>query len=153
MGAQSLCCVSGGLAWWRLAAYSLVPLHGGCSERGLVLCFRLACCGNVQPSILAWCVLKEWAPAVFQVGVLRLGNIQYPCMGAQSLGWCCVSGGLACCRLATYSLVPLHGCSELGLVLCFRWFGVMKVGSIQPSTLAWWVLRAWAGVVFQVGVL
>ena len=57
--------------------------------------------GNIQPSILAWWVLRAWAGVVF-------------------------SGDLACCRLATYSLVPLHGgCSERGLVLCFRSFGVL----------------------------
>ena len=69
-------------------------------------------------------------------------------MGAQSVG-----GGLACCRLAAYSLVPLHGCSERGLVLCFMPFGVLLVGNVQPSILAWCVLKGWAAAVFQVGVL
>ena len=123
--ANTRLCFWGDEAYSRLVTCGTRSLDHWCFERGIGI---IGCCGLATYSLVSL-------------------------HGAQSLGWCCVSGGLACCRLATYSLVPLHGCSELGLVLCFRWFGVMKVGSIQPSTLAWWVLRAWAGVVFQVGVL
>ena len=104
------------LAWWVLRAWAGVVFQ---------VIWRAVGWQHVQPSTLAWCVLRAWAGVVFQVIWGAVGwqhTAWYPCMVcAQSVGWCCVSGDLACCRLATYSLVPLHrGCSERGLVLCFR---------------------------------
>ena len=76
--ANTRLCFSGDEAYYRravgLATYSLVPLHRGCSERGLVLCFRchLACCWLATYSLVplhGGC--SERGPGVvFQVGVL-----------------------------------------------------------------------------------
>ena len=72
-------------------------------------------------------------------------------MGAQSVGWCCVSGDLACCRLAKYSLVPLHGgCSERGWCCVSGDLACCRLATYSLVPLHGGSSRAWAGVVFQV---